>query len=227
LAARLVDEHRASPAAPLAELLAGAISSVRDDHGGTCDLSHPGTPAATVCLVREARERLDYLVLCDSPLVLDLGDRVDVVNDERFSAVAADIRAAALVRGGVGTDAQVERQRWSALQRQERVNQSGSYWIAAADPRAAAEAVIGAVSLRGEGRARRAALLTDGASCAVDRFGIMDWPELLAVVTNDGPAELIRRVRAFERADRSGLARPRYKQHDDAAVAVCLFNQEG
>lgn len=214
-------------AAPLASLLDVAISTVREDHGGTCDLDHPGTPAATVCLVRAAGERLDYLVLCDSPLALDFGERVDVVNDERFSIVAADIRARALVRGGVGTDAQAERQHWSALQRQERVNRPGSYWIAAADPRAAREAVVGSVPLVGEGGVRRAALLTDGASCIVDRFGAMDWPELLTVLTNEGPAELIRQVRRAERADGAGLAQPRYKRHDDAAAAVCLFNQEG
>jgi NUDIX domain len=44
----------------------------------------------TVCLVREAGDRVDYLVLCDSPLVLDLGDQVDVVNDDQPGGVMSE-----------------------------------------------------------------------------------------------------------------------------------------
>lgn len=149
-----------------------------------------------------------------------------MVTDDRFSRVIAEVRAAALLRGGVGTDAQADRQRWSAEQRQQLVNKAGSYWIAAADPAAAGESIVGSAPLQGRQRLRRAALLTDGASCAVDRFGILDWAGLMTVLANEGPAELIRLVREAERTDETGAALPRYKRHDDAAAAVCLFNQE-
>jgi hypothetical protein len=45
------------------------------------------------------------------------------------------------------------------------------------------------------------------------------------VLTDHGPHELIRRVRAAEHADHDGHARPRYKRHDDAAAALCLFEE--
>ena len=78
----------------------------------------------------------------------------------------------------------------------------------------------------GAGRLRRAALLTDGASCAVEDYGLMDWAALLDVVTGAGPAELLSQVRAAERADPDGLAHARYKRHDDATIATCLFAEE-
>jgi hypothetical protein len=39
-------------------------------HAGTCDLWHSATPGATVIIVRQSGDTLEYLVLCDSVLVL-------------------------------------------------------------------------------------------------------------------------------------------------------------
>ncbi|MFC7760094.1 hypothetical protein ACFQY4_20295 [Catellatospora bangladeshensis] len=36
--------------------------------------------------------------------------------------------------------------------------------------------------------------------------------------------ELIRQVRQAETADADGYSRPRHKRHDDATVALCLFD---
>jgi hypothetical protein len=91
---------------------------------------------------------------------------------------------------------------------------------------AAHEAVTGAMTLRGPDRVRRAALLTDGASCVVEEFELFGWRELLAVLTADGPLALIERVRAAELDDYDGHTRPRYKRHDDANAALCLFDGE-
>ncbi|GIJ36742.1 hypothetical protein Vwe01_00670 [Micromonospora andamanensis] len=95
LAARLGLAEAARPAATLVSNLAAAILAVRSDHGEQCDLDHPGTPSSTVCLLRDGGDQVDYLVLCDSPLVLDTGGRVDVVIDDRLAASAADRRATA------------------------------------------------------------------------------------------------------------------------------------
>ena len=65
--------------------------------------------------------------------------------------------------------------------------------------------------------------MTDGASAAVEQFGLFDWDGLWDILTVDGPAELIRRVRVAEDADHDGSRRPRYKRHDDATAAICLF----
>ncbi|GHJ44086.1 hypothetical protein Cs7R123_14280 [Catellatospora sp. TT07R-123] len=209
--------------APLALLLEQAVIRVRGDHPG-CELDNPSTPAATVCLVRADAEHLDYLLLGDSPLVVDRGGRAEALTDDRFDTAYAPIRAEAL-RGDVplGSAEHVARQRTAALRKRELTNTPGGYWIAAADPRAAANAVTGRLPLSGPDAVRRAALLTDGASCAVDTFGLFDWAGLLDLVTEQGPGELIRRVRAAETADRDGYDRPRHKRHDDATVALCRF----
>jgi len=77
----------------------------------------------------------------------------------------------------------------------------------------------------GPQRLRRAAHVTDGAASAVEGFSLMDWPGLLDVLTEYGPTTLIQKVRAAENADSDGTLRPRYKRHDDAAAALCLFER--
>lgn len=92
--------------------------------------------------------------------------------------------------------------------------------FAAADPRVAGRALTGSVPLA---ELRRAALLTDGATRPVDRFGLTDWPQTLATLAERGPAALIEQVREAERSDPDGRRWPRHKRHDDATVAYCEF----
>jgi hypothetical protein len=149
-------------------------------------------------------------VLCDALLLLDSGDEVQVVTDERFGAAVAGIRREVLT-GAVA---------FNTVERQEHTNRPGGYWIAAATPAAAHESVTGTAPLTGPGRLHRAAVLTDGASAAVDRYGLLGWRGLLDLLSTAGPAELIRRVREVENADRTGAEQPRYKRHDDATVPL-------
>jgi hypothetical protein len=221
LAARLTTAYTAQPAEPLPTLLANAIDAVRVDHGGSCDLSHPGTPAASVAMLRDLNGQVDYLLLSDTFVVLDGGGGdLAVVTDKRFERIITSVRKAALVPGAIGTDDHAARTRWATEQKWRHANQPNGYWIAAADPQAAYEAVIGIAP------ADRAALLTDGAACIVEPFRLLDWAGALDLLTMSGPAELIRRVRVAERADVDGSALPRYKRHDDATAALCLFNRE-
>ncbi|MGR6322453.1 hypothetical protein Q2K19_13345 [Micromonospora soli] len=221
LAARIGLAIAARPAATLMSSLAAAILAVRADHGDVCDLDHPGTPSSTVCLLREGGDQADYLVLCDSPLVLDTGSEVTVVADERLAAATADLRRTADTLPGDGADAATRFHRSVTVQR-ARMNRTHGYWAAAADPDAAYHAVTGTVPLRGPGALRRAALLTDGASCAVEEFGLFDWSGLLDVATAEGPEGLIGRVRAAERDHPDRLRR--HKRTDDASVSLCEFD---
>jgi hypothetical protein len=219
LTARLTEVYLSRPDESLPEILASAIEAVHPDHGGTCDLSHPGTPAASLCILRDNGATVDYLALSDAPLVLDRGGQVEVVADRRFEETIARVRDQALVAGAIGSAEHEGRVRWSTEQKWQHVNQPHGYWIAAADPQAAFQAVTGSTA------AKRAALLTDGTSVAVELFGFLTWSELLDLLTTDGPAELIRRVRQAEEADMQGSTNPRYKSHDDATAAICLFDQ--
>ncbi|HEX2774092.1 MAG TPA: hypothetical protein VHN18_16910 [Micromonosporaceae bacterium] len=225
LAARLALAAAARPTATLAGHLAAAILAVRSDHADRCDLEHPGTPSSTVCLLRRAADHVDYLVLCDSPLVVDLGDRVDLVTDGRLAAAATQVRQTAAALTGPDVDRATAFRRATEVQRQA-MNQTHGYWVAAANPDAAYHAVTGDLPLFGPHRVRRAALLSDGATGAVDRFGLFDWRGLLDLIERDGPGELIRRVRAAEHADDGQRTGTRFKRYDDASVVLCRFGDE-
>ena len=225
LAARIALAAAERPCAALAGNLAAAILAVRADHGDRCDLDHPGTPSSTVCLLRPGDDHVDYLVLCDSPLVVDLGGRVEVIADDRLQSAMAELRRTALsvAAGGGGADPSTRFRRSVTLQRQQ-MNQTHGYWVAAANPDAAFHALTGTLPLSGANRIRRAALLTDGASDAVDEFALFDWRGLLDLLGTAGPDELIRRVRAAEVAGES--TRRRHKAYDDASVAFCRFDAD-
>ncbi|MGW5671869.1 hypothetical protein [Micromonospora sp. NPDC003776] len=224
LAARIGLAVAARPAATLMSSLAAAILAVRADHGGECDLDHPGTPSSTVCLLREGGDQVDYLVLCDSPLVLDTGDDVSVVCDGRLDAAMADLRRTADALPGTDVDP-VTRFRRSVTVQRARMNRTHGYWTAASDPDAAYHAVTGTLPLRGPGALRRALLVTDGTSCAVDQFGLFDWAGLLEVAVEEGPEGLIGRVRAAERDHPERLRR--HKRTDDASAVLCEFEPAG
>src|SRR6266540_5080823 len=55
---------------PLSGVLASGIEHVTRLHAGTCDLENPRTPAATVIIARQRAGNLEYLVLCDSVLLI-------------------------------------------------------------------------------------------------------------------------------------------------------------
>jgi Protein phosphatase 2C len=65
---------------------------------------------------------------------------------------------------------------------------------------------------------RGIAMLSDGATRITDSYELLGWPALLAVVRDDGPAELIRQVRAAEDTDPQCTRWPRGKARDDATV---------
>lgn len=179
----------------LTSCLAGAIARTADAHRATCDLSHRLTPQATVVLARWDAERLEYLVLSDSVLLVE-GAKGEVrpVLDDRIDRLRAAGRRVAPLR-----------------------NTEGGFFTAAADPDVAARAVTGSLpreSVRGF------AALTDGAARAVELFHADDWPGTFALLRKAGPEALIARVRALELADLSGLRAPRGKRYDDATAVL-------
>lgn len=199
----------ATPDRTLADALASAIDTAAALHGPACDLADPNTPSATVAAVRFTPDRLDYLVLADSVLVVDLVDSDPlVVTDDRINAAEQEVR-----RLHPAGEKLTRREFDAGLARYRNV--PGGFWTAGADPRAAGEALTGSVPLAG---VAGLALLTDGASRLVDTFGLLDWRALLDLLHTQGPQALIARVRDAERADPDGRRWPRSKRHDDATV---------
>jgi Protein phosphatase 2C len=209
----------ADPARGLVDALAEAIQQVASLHPG-CDLKHPGTPSATMVLLRAHHaEGADYLALADATLLLDTSKGLRVISDERVNQLAGKEREAAN-RVPTGSALKLRRrvQLTRALRRAR--NRPGGYWVAAADPQAASQALTGSLPSK---TLRRAVLLSDGASRLVEPFGLATWEELLELLDENGPEELLRQVRAAEAVDPEGRQWPRTKRSDDAtAVYLAL-----
>ncbi|WP_430502325.1 hypothetical protein ACQRWP_12130 [Micromonospora trifolii] len=199
----------------LATILATAIGEIAAEHGDTCDIADPSSPQATVAMVRAHQDRLDWLLLADSLLVLDQADAGPlVITDERETTARRECSAplAGIAQGTPEYD-RVRASCVTALR--ARRNRPGGYWIAKDDPRAAREAVTGSRSLAD---LNGVALLSNGASRIVDPYGRTDWSGLLDLLRASGPAGVIARLRQAE-AEATGGADAH--SPDDATVAHC------
>lgn len=181
----------------LAAILERAIEATAASHAATCDLANPDSPSATVAMVR-VRERLEYLVLGDSPVVLRLaGGGVRVVYDDRLDRLP----------GG----------RPYSLELVRRLrNAPGGFWVAAARPEAARESVTGEIAL---GDVRGAGVFTDGVARLVDWYG-RRWEDVLDLLAGQGPQAVIAAVRELE-SERGPVWG---KRHDDATAAWGLLH---
>ncbi|SBT44011.1 Protein phosphatase 2C [Micromonospora narathiwatensis] len=190
----------------LPALLAEAISRVTDEHRGTCDVTDPISPSATVAMLRLSDGLVEYLVLGDSVLVLDRADGVPLVVSDPREVIISRSYQPLIEATPAGSD---EHRRVLRELRAKR-NQPGGFWVAKDDPRAADEAITGRCPIA---ELTGAVLLSNGASRIVDRFRLADWPGVMAVLASNGPAEIIRRVRQAEARDAVAA--------DDATIAHC------
>jgi Protein phosphatase 2C len=190
----------------LSALLAEAIERVTDEHRDTCDVANPISPSATVAILRVSDGLIEYLVLGDSVVVLDITDGAPLVVTDPREVFISRSHESKLEGVDEGSD---EHHRILRDLRAKR-NQPGGFWVAKDDPRAADEAITGSYRVS---EMTGAVLLSNGASRIVDRFHLADWPEVMTVLASSGPAEIIDRVRQAEA--RHGVA------PDDATIAHC------
>jgi hypothetical protein len=99
-----------------------------------------------------------------------------------------------------------------AMKHAELAERNDTYWIAAADPAAAYNAVTQTVD-----NVEQLAVLTDGAA-RVHTFGLLAWNELLDQLQDNGPAHIIQRIRTAESNDPAGQKWTRNKRSDDATI---------
>ncbi|MGI5507444.1 protein phosphatase 2C domain-containing protein [Lentzea sp. CA-135723] len=200
---------------PLKVVLADAIGAVAALHEETCDLTHPGTPSAAVGIIRFSEGSLQYLVLGDVSLVLEMSDlEVQVLSDDRVSKTGSHERK---IADGFAIGTQ---EKYEAMLRMKHAelgarNVPGGYFISAADPSVAEESITGSLPLR---NVVRLAAMTDGAARIVDLFSSRSWPRVLNTLEQDGPSALLAIVRELEEADPTGEKYPRNKKSDDASV---------
>ncbi|GAA4601374.1 protein phosphatase 2C domain-containing protein [Actinoallomurus liliacearum] len=190
LGARLAEAADCS----LTDLVADSIEQVCASHAGTCDLANPDSPSSTLAVTRRRDGRVECLVLADSPIAVRGRDgALHVVEDDRLSHLPG---------GRPYTLEQVRTHR----------NRQGGFWVASSVPEAAHQAVT-AVFPASE--VDQVAMFTDGATRLIEHYGY-DWPRLLEVLRDGGPAHVIGLVRRAERARPISGAKP----HDDATALL-------
>ena len=217
LGTRILAELSAEPPVWIAEGVARAIDSTAALHAATCAIDDQTHPAATVAVLRELPDEYEYYVLGDSTIVFDLVTGEPVArSDKRLGGIAAAERKR-VEATAPGTAARREAIAELIKAERDHRNVRNGYWIAATNPDAAARGRQGHVR---RGTLRRAALLSDGAANAVDRYGLMDWGQALDVIESRGPGYLIQQVRSAEKSDVDG-ARTRSAAGDDATVVFC------
>jgi hypothetical protein len=219
LGTRLLVKVTGVPLMPLADALADAITEVTALHADTCDLDHPGTPAATVAILRAAGF-VEHLVLSDATIVFDTAyEGVQVIHDNRVDETAVT-QERAVLGAAAGSEERAALRREMIEQRRAARNTMDGYWVASTNPEAARHAITGAYR---PGHIRQAAVLTDGAA-RLATFDDGNWDTVLRVLEEHGPDELIMQVREMESSDREGVVWPRSKPYDDATVAYCRID---
>ena len=171
--------------------------------------------------MRVDSERAEYLVLAHSYVLLaGPGDNSVVVTDEREVAVRRSCLG--LLDGlEAGTRTHNAALETATQAMRARRNQPGGYWIAKDDPRAAEEAVTGAVPVAD---LTRLALLSNGAARVVDPYRLATWSALLNLCQANGPAEVLRQLREHEASVGFGAGTSNVDP-DDATVAYCIPRQ--
>jgi hypothetical protein len=223
---RMASLLAADPGADLRQVLEQAISWITGEHS----LVAGASPAATVAIVRCHGEQVDALVLADTPVIArSTSGAIDAVRDDRLARLVADRPERAeyhsWLKAGRGFGAPehhalLQKLRSHQLRHLNNHAPKG-YWVAEAVPEAARHAVV-----RSWPVADLADILvmTDGASAAVEEYELYaTWDDLARFCLTDGPGKVVRAIHDFEADDPDGCRWPRYKQHDDKALAFLRF----
>jgi hypothetical protein len=213
LAGRLTDR----PDGDLRVLLADAITALVAEHG----LVPGSAPSSTVAVLRWRPDVVDALVLADSPIVVFTDQGAHLLADERLAGLVrpGGYRRRLRDGGGYGPGHEAALRESGAGARRLR-NVEGGFWVAEADPAAAARA---RTATWPRARVRAALLASDGVSCGVDDYHLFDWPQVLEHVLHTGSAAVLTMVHAAESADPDGVRWPRPKRHDDKTLVAVRF----
>lgn len=212
------------PQIDLAELATAAITATAHkffaQSGMTAEDSMMERPFCTLslCRLNETADKLEYLVLCDSSLLVLSRDDETVVSDLRLDGLNALDPTNALLKEGAGFDsAEYKTALLSAYHHVfAHLNKPAGWYAVAQDARVVAEALRGEIAVTPDDVIL---LMSDGFTRAVDTLGIYtNWRALTEAVKSKGLDAVIENIRKVERGDAEGLQHPRSSRHDDATA---------
>jgi hypothetical protein len=216
LGAELASAIQARRDAPLPHILADAISAT----ASALDMKGDYGPSSTVAIARVSEGSADLLVLGDSYVACRSAGTTTVITDDRLDRLSLrqSRRYRERLAAGSGYDsAHSAILRELQASQQAHRNTTGGYWIASANPAAAAQAItrtVPAASLKW------IILATDGAVSTARHLGLDDWD----AIARSGQAALAAHLRRChdweEHTDPEGRQLPRAKRHDDKAIAT-------
>ncbi|MEM9611616.1 MAG: hypothetical protein AAGA59_01630 [Actinomycetota bacterium] len=209
LGRRLADGLLAEPDCNLPKLLEASITDMVD----TYELVPGESPSATSSIVRLSDRRLDVMVLCDSPVIVQTVDgEIHQIRDDRLDEIADSIPRPPGHRDM--TDP-----RWIEVVEsfEAHRNQPGGFWVASATPEAARHTIERSFEVDQVGTVLA---MTDGLSIGVDQYGIpATWSDAIALAASD-PLALIDAVHQAEESDTERTRWRRSKVYDDKSLAV-------
>jgi len=123
-----------------ADSLARAITDVAALHADSCDLGHPGSPSATVAILREQPDAVDCLVLGDTTVLLEEPTGIRILTDDRLENVAVGQHGAMHQHATGSADHDRSFADLVTEQRRHR-NHPDGFWVASTDPAAAHHAL--------------------------------------------------------------------------------------
>lgn len=214
LGTEIASAINASPAGPLPQILAEAITAT----AAALNLPDDG-PSSTVAIARLSNGTADLLLLGDSYIAYRSAGTTAVLTDDRLDHLGlpqARLYRERLAAGSGYDAAHAATLRELQVGQRARRNVPGGYWIASADPEAAMHAVtlaLPAVSLDW------IVLATDGAVDTARHLGLDDW-EAIARTDQAMLSGLLHQCHEWEDTDPDGRQYPRAKRHDDKAIAT-------
>jgi hypothetical protein len=194
LGAEVVDRLRQQPVGGLRDAVAESIETVTAAHSDTCEVADPSSPQASIAVMRDTGDGVDYLVLGDVYLIVEAASPL-VITDRREVAVRQEAlkHLTDLLPGTPEHDHELRRAIDSLRAAR---NHPGGYWIAKDDPRAAAEAVVGRLDT---GPLGCLAILSNGAARLVEPYGVTDWQGMVELLHAVGPDGVLHRLRVCEK----------------------------
>ncbi|WP_439027186.1 protein phosphatase 2C domain-containing protein [Haloarchaeobius sp. DT45] len=212
--------------APLERVLRECVKTVAAEFRELAgDVDPASEPSAAVAVARwnDDSEVVEYAVLGDASVVFRFpsGD-VEAIHghgprdhDAETVAELARLKREDGLTHAAAFEAMVPRLREIRAAK----NTPEGYWILSIEPDATDHATTGIVE-----DVAGVSLFTDGFEPLVDPYEVFgDWAEATAFVHEHGPVDAVSHLREFERADADCETAPRFKRHDDVAIAVVSF----